>query len=286
MTNVEIRMTKEARMTKLEAFGETRSLIWPFVIGSFVILSTFGIRTSSFLCAAEPCQPLAGEAELVPVIVNGQVTDDFPAVGVFHTKFREKPATATLIGKRTVLTAAHCIDDGFKHTIELGGKLYEMESAVRHPEFVVNNGDLNRMDPFDRADHDLAIVRLKEAPPVAAAMLNTSRLARGQALVVVGFGETELNKNDRGTKRRAQNFIDRITPNKLEFRGPQSVCHGDSGGPSFAQFQGQMLLVGVHSVVSNPCGRFGVDMRVDFYLDWIRQTAGDDVLLGPAAPER
>ena len=72
-------------------------------------------------------------------------------------------------------------------------------------------------------------------------------------------------------KRRAQNFVDRVTPNKIEFRGPQSVCHGDSGGPSFAQFQGQMLLIGIHSVVSNPCGRFGVDMRVDFYLDWIRQ---------------
>jgi hypothetical protein len=229
-------------------------------------------------------QPPAGDA--APVIVNGQVTNDFPAVGLFHTRIREKPATATLIGRRTVLTAAHCIDEGFDHKIELGGKLYEMESAVRHPEFVVNNGDLTRMDPLDRADHDLAIVRLKEAPPIAPAILNTTRLARGQTLVIIGLGETVLNKNDRGTKRQANNLIDRVTPNKFEFRGPQSVCHGDSGGPTFVQVQGQMLLAGVHSVVSNPCGRFGVDMRVDFYLDWIRQTAGDDVILGPAETAR
>jgi hypothetical protein len=229
--------------------------------------------------AGEPtngCQP-PGSGEFIPVIVSGQPTDDFSPVGLFHTKIREKPATATLIGKRTVLTAAHCIDDGFKHTIGLGGKLYEMESAVRHPEFVVNNGDLTRMDPLDRADHDLAIVRLKEAPPIVPAVLNVSRLVRGQPIILLGFGETELNKNDRGTKRRANNFIERLRPNKLEFHGLPSVCHGDSGGPTFSFVQGQLLLVGVHSVVSNPCGRFGVDMRVDFYTEWIRQTAEGDV---------
>jgi secreted trypsin-like serine protease len=275
-------MTKETRMMKPKGICGTR-----FVIGAFVILSSFVIRHSSFMRAAEPCdtcRPAVTDENVVPVIVNGQATDEFPAVGFFHTK--TKPATATLIGRRTVLTAAHCIDDGFAHKFELGGKLYEIESAVRHPEFVVNQGDLTRMDPLNRADHDLAIVRLKEAPPVAPAVVNSSRMNSGQALVVVGYGETELNKNDRGVKRRAQNFVERITPNKLEFRGPQSVCHGDSGGPSFAQVQGQMLLVGVHSVVSNPCGRFGVDMRVDFYLDWIRQTAGNDVSIGPAAAER
>jgi secreted trypsin-like serine protease len=269
-------MTKEIRMTKLETIGVRRFVIW-----SFVILSTFGFRHSSFVRAAEPediCRQPALD-EVVPVIVNGQVTEDFPAVGFFHTK--TKPVTATLVGKRTVITAAHCIDADFVHKFEIGGKLYEIESAVKHPEFVVNQGDLTKMDPLDRADHDLAIVRLKEAPPIRPAVINGFRMKQGQPIVVVGFGETELNKNDRGVKRRAQNFVDRVTPNKVEFRGPQSVCHGDSGGPSFAQFQNQMLLVGIHSVVSNPCGRFGVDMRVDFYLDWIRQTAGNDVNIAP-----
>lgn len=224
------------------------------------------------------CEPVAGAADLVPVIVNGQVTDEFPCVGLFKTK--TKPATATLIGPRTVLTAAHCIDDEFTHHIVLGGKEYEMESAHRHPEFIVNNGDLTRMDPLDRADHDLAIVRLKEAPPIAPAVLSRVPPRARQAIVVVGFGETALNRNDRGTKRRAFNFIERLTPNKFEFRGPQSVCHGDSGGPTFANFDGQLYLIGVHSVVSNPCGRFGVDMRVDFYREWIEKMA-DDVSFGP-----
>ncbi len=235
--------------------------------------------------AALLCQP-PSSAGLLPVIVNGVVTDEFPAVGLFHTKLEDKPATATLIGRRTVLTAAHCIDDGFVHKIELGGKLYEMELATRHPNFVVHNGDLTRMDSFERADHDIAIVRLKESPPIAPAVLSAGAVARGQGLVILGFGETELNRKDRGTKRKGQNFIERLTQHKFEFRGPPSVCHGDSGGPSFAVFGGQLLLVGVHSVVSNPCGRFGVDIRVDAYQDWIRQTAGDDVQFAPAEAGR
>src|SRR5687768_7676013 len=103
--------------------GRPLRLVWGFVIGI-----SFVIRHSSFvICSAEPCnacRPAATDGDLIPVIVNGQVTDDFPAAGFFHTK--TKPATATLIGRRTVITAAHCIDEGFAHRFEIGGKFYEI----------------------------------------------------------------------------------------------------------------------------------------------------------------
>jgi V8-like Glu-specific endopeptidase len=224
---------------------------------------------------------------LRPVIVEGSPTDEFPAVGLFKTK--TKPCTATLIGKRTVITAAHCIDDGevpgqpYEHVFVLGGKEYAIEAAVRHPRFEVNKGDLTRMDPLDRAQNDIAIVRLKEAPPVQPATINASKLAMPIGLVIVGFGETRLNKDDRGVKRSTKNTVDRLVRDKLQFNGPNSVCHGDSGGPSFASIQGEILLVGIHSVVSNPCGSFGVDARVDAYLSFIKEASGGDVQIGPAA---
>lgn len=237
---------------------------------------------------AEPPNVCEAQTEegLLPVIVGGQVTNEFPSVGLFKNKIADKPATATLIGQRTVLTAAHCIDDDFKHTIVLDGKEYEMESAVRHPEFVVNNGDLTRMDPFDRAEHDIAVVRLKEAPPITPATINRLRIVSRQPITVVGFGETELNRGDRGTKRRANNFVERTRETKFEFNGLPSVCHGDSGGPTFIVVRGQVLLAGVHSVVSNPCGRFGVDTRVDAYWAWIVKEAQNDVFVGPLTVER
>ncbi len=81
-------MSNEIQMTKLKAIWAARFVIW-----TFVILSTFGFRHSSFISAAEPgdaCRPAAKDDDFVPVIVNGQVTDDFPAIGFFHTKTRAR----------------------------------------------------------------------------------------------------------------------------------------------------------------------------------------------------
>ncbi len=213
----------------------------------------------------------------VPAIVGGRVDKGHPAVGLFITK--SKPCTATLIGKRTVLTAAHSIDAGFEHTFILDGITYEMESAVKHPKFSVSSRPPSETDPLDYSQHDLAIVRLKKAPPVEPAIVNTNSIQRPLVISVVGLGETRRNRNDRGTKRVAENTIAILFRGKYQFNDRGSICHGDSGGPSFATIEGREVLVGVHSVVSNPCGVFGVDMRVDFYTDWIKQTASGDVVL-------
>jgi len=213
-------------------------------------------------------------------IVGGRTDAGHPAVGLFRTK--TKPCTATLIGKRTVLTAAHAIDEGFQHIFVLGGVEYEVESAVQHPRFTVRDQPLEDADPLQYAAHDVAIVRLRQAPPVEPAVLNTGPLRLNMQLAIVGLGETRKGRDDRGVKRVAENTIAILFRRNYQFNDHGSVCHGDSGGPSFAIIKDREVLVGVHSVVSNPCGAFGVDMRVDFYIDWIKDTAGGDVVLLPA----
>jgi hypothetical protein len=66
--------------------------------------------------------------------------------------------------------------------------------------------------------------------------------------------------------------------------GETNVCDGDSGGPTLAEREGEMMIIGVHSSKGNaPCGVEGHDMRVDRFREWILREA--DGIADQGAPE-
>lgn len=208
-------------------------------------------------------------------VVNGQPHSGHPSCGKLTTG--SSLCTATLVGKKTVVTAAHCVSPGWSHTFTVGGQAYKSASVHRHPKY--NSYQLT---------YDIAVVMLQDAPSVQGAVINTTEPPVGTEITIVGYGKTGEWNSDAGVKRMAKSTIAELTPTRIRIPASNSsaagnICNGDSGGPSYAMVNGQEVHVGVHSTKSGSCGSGGHDTRVDTFADWISQTTSGDVNK-PGAP--
>ncbi len=218
-------------------------------------------------------------AEQAPAIVNGVDDAGHPTVGRIAGG-AEGHCTATLIGPKTVLTAAHCLTKkgpGFivyPISVSFAGGLssYEAKSAVVHPSYgkYYYSGDIG-------------IVRLKQVvPDLSPSPLTNTKPKVGEKVVLVGFGISATGAwGTAGVKRMAGNTIHSMSNDNITFQGSSgktgNLCSGDSGGPTFRPEGGQDVVIGVHSTGSVPCGQSGNDIRVDLYRDWIIKEAKGDV---------
>lgn len=233
----------------------------------------FKSSTATILCALTlsacdatgPGVPILGRHSLP--VVNGQTTTAYPEVGKLTVG--SKLCSATLVGKKTVLTAAHCVSPGSAHTFHVEGQKYPSASAVRHPSY-----------SSSAKQYDVAVVLLQTEPPVTPASINLGAPSVGLQVTIVGYGRTGEGKGDQGVKRVGTNTVAKLTSTHLTMsgaaNGDANICDGDSGGPTFATVGGKWVQIGVHSTKTNYCGYAGNDIRVDTYASWIKTTAGGD----------
>ncbi len=231
----------------------------------------------------EPTDEVAEGEESSPVestesaIVGGRATTAHPAVGAFINASGPF-CTGTVVGKRAVLTAAHCVEGVRANRVAfvLGASAFQPEALVRITQLVPHP----RYDGA-RLTNDIAVAVLAEDAPVSPIPLNTQALDAGwvgRTLLHVGYGASNGRTGaGSGTKRSVAMPITAIGGTQFAYGDrTRNTCFGDSGGPALLEGAGgSASVVGVTSYGDQTCTQFGVDTRVDAFQSFVAPFLGD-----------
>lgn len=189
------------------------------------------------------------DGEVLPTndLIGGKVVDpkDFPA-SVYSLQPKGSDSytrcTATVVGDRALLLAAHCVGDGKKALFTINQKKYE--SVCSHaPDYKQNY----------TADWAMcAVTEQVEGIKFESVNVDQLLLKIGDEILLTGFGCLKSTGGGNDGKLRAGEAkiiaLPKTPVNDIVTRGKVALCFGDSGGGSYKVFsKNKRVIVSVNS---------------------------------------
>ena len=247
--------------------------------------------------ASAGCMALELDSAYVGGPNSRLANDEREEVGQLILNGQIRGCTATVVGDRTVLTAAHCVDyrTGTLKTYRF--ELYELGSNVitewptrQYSSSTTNSWSLvsSRAELYATllgtgSFRDIAIVRLKEPVPqhIPRAMLSTTAPDEGTELTIYGFGGTFTSDGRDcigGSHKTAGDRTDPGNPRGLSLSSDGiTTCPGDSGGPVFREDTGEIAYITAarHLVAPESLGATPVDLHSEWLEDRMKSSEFD-----------
>lgn len=247
------------------------------------------------------------ESELLAAgIVGGQIVQqtDKDAKSAVMIASNGHLCTGVVIGKKTILTAAHCLTGNETDTYVSFYSSISCESGFNKHQHVkkiaklIINEEYNPELTADKMVGDIALIILKEDVPDGYQIYKIAdpdRLDFHSNMFLYGYGRTGSNTGGVLVLRKVivnHSAYSLDIPNKkvrLNQAGGSGICSGDSGGPAFVLGQGsgqsrrdnanedadkyEMQILGINSYVVGPkediCSNDSYQTLVHSYREWI-----------------
>ncbi len=221
-------------------------------------------------CGAEYEPALEAVGPSSEEIVGGASYYGLPAVGALFVD-GQPHCTGTLITRRKVLTAAHCVvgvTPG-RMKFRIGANAFApryvlaVQRLVPHPAY----------DPYELTSDIAYVVLTANAPVEPLPMLGSMDDSFvGVPLFFVGYGVNDATaQTGAGRKRAVWIPLEELGATQFSYATlGRNTCNGDSGGPAlYKGYTSGYRVAGVTSWGDVGCELFGIDTRVDAFLSFL-----------------